>query len=234
MGRRPAGGPARAALACALLVAAYGCTAAAGISPAGALIETELSRREGAVLRLKAHVEALLASPNATAAMLASCADYASISESACASSLRDGRCMPHFGETSGCACAGRVLSTSSPVVLASRGRPGLAGREADQERENFATACLAHSMRSVFQREYVDFIEAGDVKWLYVGLDNGNLINFPGFLWPRGPGHADQPGCAAANPYSPLYRPWHLVRGAGEGTRRRTSARSDASESGR
>lgn len=64
MGRRPAGGPPRAALACALLVAAYGCTAAVGaieaVSPPSALITTELSRREGAVLRLKAHVEALL------------------------------------------------------------------------------------------------------------------------------------------------------------------------------
>ena len=185
-----------------------------GINAKGSVIDTELSRREGAVMRMKEHLETLLMSPNMTAAMLDACVDLSTISESACSSSLRDGRCSPNFGETNGCACGGRVLSTSSPVVMAAT-EPAHSRLAIDQYRENFATACLAHSMRSLFQGEYVDFIESGDVKWLYMGLENNNLINFPGFLWPRTGEHAV--GCGApGGEYSPLYRPWHLAGSTG------------------
>ena len=178
-------------------------------------IQTELSIREAAALRLKTHLEAAIL--NNADTIMDQCNSTNKLSQSACGSRLQGGVCSPNFGDTEGCGCSGRMLSTNAPVVMVQDADTVLHSSEAaNQVRENFATSCIAHSMSTVFQNEYVDFMENGNVKWLYIGLENGNLMNFPGFLWPR---DYTQHGCNASSigdVYDPRYRPWHLSASTG------------------
>jgi len=119
-----------------------------------------------------------------------------------CSSQAKNAFCSDQFGGTKDCDCTGRKISTAEYVVKATK----LVVGSDDKAKE---AVCYANELKKDFENLYTSMVETGDAKWIYYGSQDGVLINYPGFLWPR-----SEQGCGET--YDPRIRPWMMSAATG------------------
>ena len=69
---------------------------------------------------------------------------------------------------------------------------------------------CYANELKKDFENLYTSMVETGDAKWIYYGSQDGVLINYPGFLWPRCGGRRRRldPGGIESTPWFQIFKP--------------------------
>eukprot|EP00811_Abedinium_folium_P037004 NODE_965_length_2669_cov_11.974036.p1 GENE.NODE_965_length_2669_cov_11.974036~~NODE_965_length_2669_cov_11.974036.p1 ORF type:complete len:710 (+),score=138.91 NODE_965_length_2669_cov_11.974036:71-2200(+) len=111
--------------------------------------------------------------------------------------------CSVAFGDTQGCSCEGRAISLDSLVY---KFVPGLA----DSAKKN--QICWSQTVVSEMQDLYQSSDSA--LKWIYAGMNDGTIINYPGFIWGGWEETAEEGYCSGS--YDVRLRPWYIAGASG------------------